>query len=177
MSIEAKLDAVTKARASYVLARATLEARLQDQLKAELMSLQTQLDIAVRYAFDAGATKASILRAMGLKDFNTLQASLARTEGISEVVGDDPLDALYAFNEQGLLVATYHEHGPMAISGMARFDIKTMEDGTIWFFAHDKLWNDNYTVRNEVVAALDGRQDGFYYNEALQWYRQQGAKQ
>jgi hypothetical protein len=31
------------------------------------------------------------------------------------------------------------------------------------------LWNEDYTVRNDVVAALDGVFDGEYYEEAAHW--------
>jgi hypothetical protein len=35
--------------------------------------------------------------------------------------------------------------------------------------ARTPLWNEDFTVRNDVVAALDNRQDGYYYEEALAW--------
>jgi hypothetical protein len=172
MAIDAHLDAITKARSAYVLARTTLEAKLRDQLKNELNNLQTQVDIAVRYAHDAGASKASILRAMGIKDYGTVKASLDRTRGVTEIVGRDPLDGVYTFthpinSDIPMLTVTYDSHGPNKISGTAMFEVREMDDGTIWFMSRDSLWNSDYTVRNEVVAALDGRQDGYYYEEAL----------
>lgn len=173
MSIDAKLDAITKARSAYVLARATLEAKLRDQLRAELMNLQTQIDIAVRYAHDAGASKASILRAMGIKDYGTVKASLARTEGVSEVLGQDPLDRIYSYNEEtGEFVANYNLHGPQSITGSARFTFTVMQDGTKWFMPIDPLYNSDYSVRNDVVFAIGNRQDGHYYEEALHWVEQ-----
>ena len=89
--LSTRLDAVAKARQAYVVARTTLEQRLREQMRLELTNLQTQVDIAVRYAFDAGESKAAIMRAMGTKDYNTMNASLERTQGVAEVVGTDPL--------------------------------------------------------------------------------------
>lgn len=170
MSIDAKLDAVTKARASYVLARTTLESRLRDELRKELANLRTQVDVAVRYAYDAGATKASISRAMGTKDPHTVRLALERTDGVTEVVGVSPLDSLYTFDLQtGEFVATYENHGPLQITGTATFDFRILDDGTKWFMSKTPLWNEDFTVRNDVVAALDNRQDGHYYDEALEW--------
>jgi len=172
MASDPKLDAITKARAAYALAKTTLEAKLRDQLKEELSNLQTQVDIAVRYAYDAGNSKAGILRAMGTKDYNTLNASLERTRGVSEIVGEDPLDSIYSYNlEVGRLTVSYKEHGPLKISGLAEFTVKTMDDASVWFMAISPLWDDDYTVRNDIVAALDGKQDGFYYEEALGWWK------
>lgn len=173
MSIDAKLDAITKARSAYVLARTTLESRLRDELKRELSNLQTQVDIAVRYAHDIGASKASILRAMGIKDYGTVKASLGRTEGVAEVVGRDPLDSVYSFDaDTGEFVANYVSHGPSMITGTAVFDFRILDDGTKWFMAKDSLWNDDFTIRNDVVSALDNKQSGEYYEEALAWAEQ-----
>lgn len=170
MEIERHLDAVTKARSAYVLARTTLEARLREQLKRELANLQTQVDIAVRYAHDAGASKASILRSMGIKDFNTLKSSLERTEGVVEVVGVDPLDSVYSYDpDTRELDVNYHNHGPESIVGSARFTYKEFDDGKKFFLSHEGLYNEDFTKRNDVVAVLDQKDYGFYYEEAIAW--------
>jgi predicted PP-loop superfamily ATPase len=69
----ARLSAVNKAKQAYVMAKTTLEQRLREQMREELSNLQTQIDIAVRYAYDSGESKADILRAMGL---NTMARSM-----------------------------------------------------------------------------------------------------
>jgi hypothetical protein len=159
-----------KARTAYVVAKSTLEARLREQMHDELANLQTQVDIAVRYAYDTGESKAAILRAMGTKFYGTLNDSLDRTHGVSEVIGDDPFDGVYAYDpETSTLEVTYVNHGPQDISGKARFNFREFVDGKKLFLSEDKLWNEDYTVRNDVVALLDQKDDGFYYEEAIQW--------
>ena len=169
------LDAVSKARQAYVVARTTLEARLREQMREELSNLQTQVDIAVRYAFDAGESKAAIMRAMGTKDYNTMNASLERTQGVAEVVGSDPFGEVYfvAHTPDGdRLDVNYVNHGVDKLNGRASFDIKTIDGGKILLLAIDgKLWNDDYTVRNDAVAVLDGKLDGTYYEEVVDWIR------
>lgn len=166
----AKLDAVTKAKGAYVLAKSTLEARLRDELREELRKLNSQLDIAIRYAYDDGHSKAEILRALGTKDFYTLKNSLERTQGVVEEVGVSPLDSVYSIDAvTRQLWVRYDAHGPMEITDDAVFDVKVMDDGSTWFMAATPLWSEDYTVRNDIVAALDGKQDGYYYEEALAW--------
>jgi len=165
---DAKLDAITKARTAHAMAKTSLEAKLREELKKELSNLRTQIDIAVRYAYDSGESKASIMRAMGTRDWKTLQSCLDRTQAVTQIVGDDPLDKVYSTNDNVLFV-TYKDHGEQSISGVASFSIKKMDDGSVWFMAIDPLWNEDYSVRNDVVAALDGRQDGYYYEEAMRW--------
>ena len=165
-----KLDAVSNAKERYVIAKSRLEYQLREQLKKELTNLQSQIDLTVRYAVDSGCTKASVLRALGTKDYHTLYASLQRTDGVEEVTGSTGLDSVYRFELfSGELNVTYDNHGPLGFSGEATFDYRVLQDGTKWFMARTPLWNEDFTVRNDVVAALDNRQDGYYYEEALAW--------
>lgn len=173
----AYLDAVTRARSEYVLAKTTLESRLRDELEKQLANLQTQVDIAVRYAFQNGHSKGQILKAMGTKYYGMVNESLDRTEGVAEVKGVDPLDYVYSFDasEQELSV-DYKQHGPDKITGTARFHFRLLDDGTKWLFSKDPLWSADYTTRNDVVAALDNKQEGYYYEEAIQWLMNTSAR-
>jgi len=170
MKLSTNLDAVAKARQAFVVARTTLEARLREQMRVELTNLQTQVDIAVRYAFDSGESKASIMRAMGTKDYNTMNASLERTQGVAQIVGADPLADVYKVMD-GILYVTYVNHGPDKFNGSASFEIKELEDGKTLLLSRDSLWNEDYTVRNDAVAVLDGKLDGYYYEEVIAWLK------
>lgn len=168
--MSARLDAVTKAKQAYVVARTTLENRLREQLKEELANMQTQIDLAVRYAYDSGESKANILRAMGTKDYHTLNAALERTRGVTEVVGTDPLDSVYSYDvATGVLSVAYTQHGPDNITGEAEFRYTVLDDGAEVFLSNTPLYSDDYSKKNEVVQALDNRTSGFYYEEALDW--------
>lgn len=167
-----QLDAVTKAKTAYVTAKTTLEAKLREQLRSEMSNLQTQIDVAVRIAYNSGESKADIMRALGTKDYHTINASLARTEGVEEVTGDDYRDEMYSLDGDTLTVR-YDKHGPKEYSGEARFNVKRMVDGGVMLLSLSDLWNHDYTVRNDVVAALDQRNDGFYFEEARDWLNEQ----
>jgi hypothetical protein len=167
-----QLDAVSRARQAFVIARSTLEARLREQVRDELANLQTQVDIAVRYAFDSGESKAAIMRAMGTKDYNTMVASLERTQGVAEVVGADPLAGIYQLVD-GYLHVEYVDHGPDKFNGVAVFEIKGLDGGAIMLLGDRPLWNEDYTIRNDAIAALDGKTDGHYFDEVIAWLSQQ----
>ena len=170
----ARLDAVTQAKGAYALAKATLESKLREQLEKEISALQVQLDLAIRYAYDDGHKKSAILRALGTKDFYTLSRSLERTRSFEPVEGVNPLDNCYQFDpDTGEFEVSYNNHGPQDITGTAVFDFRVLDDGTSWFMSKTPLWNASYTVKNDVVAALNDKQDGYYYEEALGWINEQ----
>lgn len=163
-----RLDAVRKAKQAYVIAKATLEQRLRDDMSRELANLQTQIDIAVRYAYDSGETKANILRSLGTKNFATVAESLERTSGVTELIGDGP----YSWSDKDTVTVSYDNYGPNGYSGEASFLVKKLDDGRYLFLAFDPLWSDDYKVRNDVVAAIDGKTDGFYHEDLVSWISQ-----
>ncbi len=170
----ARLSAVNKAKQAYVMAKTTLEQRLREQMREELSNLQTQIDIAVRFAYESGESKASILRALGTKDYGTLNGSLERTSGVTEIVGDDPYNQTFTMMDSETVVVSYSNHGPSNYSGEASFTVKKLDDGSYLFLSLDPLWSDDYRTRNDVVAVLDGVKDGFYYEELMEWIHQTG---
>ena len=164
-----RLSAVSKARQNYLIAKTTLEQRLKEQMRDELANLQTQIDIAVRYAYDSGESKADILRALGTKFYGAVNESLERTSGVNETVGDDPYNQIFSMMGDDVVVVSYDKHGPKQYSGEASFTVKKLDDGSYLFLSLDPLWSEDYRTRNDVVAVLDGVKDGFYYEELCEW--------
>lgn len=164
-----RLESVTKAKNAYVLAKSTLEAKLREQMRDELANLQAQIDIAVRVAYDNGSSKADIMRALGTSDYHTINASLERTKNVSDMVGIDPFESVYKMVGSDMIMVTYDNYGPNKYSGQASFTVKKLDDGSYLFLAIDKLWSDDFTTRNDVVAVLDGVRDGFYYEDLCEW--------
>lgn len=164
-----RLDAVAKAKQAYVLAKASLEHRLREQLREEIRNLQTQIDISVRYAYDSGESKADIMTALGTKDYHTINACLERTSNVANDLIADPYAEIFTMIGSDTVVVSYDQHGPNGYSGEASFNIKKLDNGGYLFLSLDPLWSEDYTVRNDVVAALDGKTDGFYYEELVEW--------
>jgi hypothetical protein len=168
--MSARLDAVSKTKQAYMMAKTTLEQRLREQMREELANLQTQLDIAIRYAVDSGESKADILRALGTTSYNTVYESLSRTSGVAEVVGNDPLDGTYQLDGD-ILHVVYDSHGPSQYSGYADFQIKSLDTGRIMLLSLSPLYSEDYSVRNDVVASLDQKTEGFYFDEVCEWLK------
>lgn len=164
----ARLSAVNKAKQAYVMAKTTLEQRLREQMRGELANLQAQIDIAVRFAHESGESKADIMRALGTTNYHTVNDCLKRTSGVTEVVGDSP----YSWSDKDTVTVSYDNHGPNGYSGEASFVVKKLDDGKYLFLSLDQLWSDDYKVRNDVVAVLDGKIDGFYYEDLVSWVSQ-----
>jgi hypothetical protein len=90
---------------------------------------------------------------------------------VAQIVGADPLAEVYELVD-GVLFVNYVNHGVDKFNGQASFEIKRLDDGKILLLARDSLWNEDYTVRNDAVAVLDGKTDGFYYEEVIEWLQQ-----
>jgi len=170
-----RLDAVAKAKAAYVAARLGLEHELREKMRTDLANLSTQIDIAVRFASEAGESKAAILRALGTKDYGTINASLQRTQGVTEVVGFNELDNVYSMDGH-VLTVRYVEHGSKKISGTATFNVSWFDSNRIFLQGNEALWNDTFTIRNDVIANLDGVHSGEYYDEVKVWLMERSSK-
>jgi hypothetical protein len=79
LTIEQKtiVNKVRKASDDYRIARDTLERELREQLQNRLLQLQAVRDNEVRIAYAMGVKKATLKRAIGSKDHNTLQNILS----------------------------------------------------------------------------------------------------
>jgi hypothetical protein len=168
-----RLDAVAKAKAAYVSARLGLEHELREKMRTDLANLNTQIDIAVRFATEAGESKAAILRALGTKDYGTINASLQRTQGVTDIVGFNELDNVYSMAGH-VLTVQYVGHGSKAITGTATFNVSWFDSERVFLQGNESLWNHSYTVRNDVIANLDGLHGGEYYDEVKTWLKEKG---
>tara|TARA_R110000823_G_scaffold136000_1_gene265277 strand:+ start:51 stop:572 length:522 start_codon:yes stop_codon:yes gene_type:complete len=170
-----RLDAVAKAKSAYVTARLGLEHELREKMRHDLANLNTQIDIAVRFATEAGESKAAILRALGTKDYGTINASLQRTQGVTDIVGVNELDEVYSLASD-VLTVRYVGHGEKNITGTATFNTSWFDSESLFLQGNESLWNHTFTVRNDVIANLDGVNSGEYYEEVKTWLKEKGNK-
>lgn len=71
------VNKVRKSSDDYRIARDTLERQLREELQHRLLQLQAVRDNEVRIAYAMGVKKATLKRAIGSKDHNTLQNILS----------------------------------------------------------------------------------------------------
>ena len=88
------VNKVRKASDEYRIARDTLERQLREELTQRLGQLQAIRDNDVRIAFAMGVKKATLKRAIGSKDHNTLQNILT----MGGVIGGLPESEMVSWN-------------------------------------------------------------------------------
>ena len=74
--IEAALSVLADKQAEMNLAKATIEAELREELNNRLYSYRVERDRAARVAFEVGASKASIGRHLGTKNYTSVSQIL-----------------------------------------------------------------------------------------------------
>jgi hypothetical protein len=147
----------------------TLEARLREEMKRQLAEADTALAVAAGQAFRAGTAKAAIGRALGSKDYNTYNDYITRGFDLTAGVESDTSATGASFSIDDEYVVTVSYDGQVA-------DFTTMSDdeGLLYARAITPLWNEDYSVRNEVVNKLDLAYDGELYEEFIAFVNSKG---
>lgn len=76
------LETLVKEHSSYVLAKATLEAELKEQLSEQLAVIKRKRDIALRLAAESGVPRTQLGKTIGTSNYKTVQDILMETEDI-----------------------------------------------------------------------------------------------
>lgn len=86
---KASLDALSEKHRAFVIAKATIEAELKEELAERLSSFRLERDTALRLAEEAGVPRTQLGKAIGTSNYRTVQEILQATEGISRTAGDE----------------------------------------------------------------------------------------
>lgn len=172
--------------AKILLENARSEA-LEDNAKHLLektLPFQTALDTVVQELDALGVSKARIAEAIG-ESRSTIYARCDRVPGAGLKVRVTPTNAKapekivqtfgrerYTLNaEAGEVTVAYNNFGPEAISGLVTFDFITGDDEPWLLFtgSPDALSEPSL----DILAVLDSRFDGFYYDDFAAWARKE----
>jgi len=77
---KASLDALAEKHTAYMIAKATIEAQLKQELAERLSSYKQERDMALRLACEAGVPRTQLGKAIGTSNYATVQEILALTE-------------------------------------------------------------------------------------------------
>src|SRR5690606_33274713 len=120
-----------------------------EMLGAEQASIE---HIIVR-AVANGATIGQIKKAYGTKDHRTIASIVTARSNEIEAVRKAAVEKKPAPDWFEL-----HDGRATVIVGNDTADFEWSEvDGSMMFFTDTPLWNDDFTIRNEAVALLDGK--------------------
>lgn len=168
---EQSLAKVTKARAQYVSKTEGLRAHFEELYQKARRDAHLELGQAVRDAFDDGNKIEWIKRAYDTKDFNTIKRLLDLVPSTREAEENVQIQNRYSVTEEGDLIVNYEAYGPDNITGSGRFEVVELGEGEI-------LLNENSFPDGEhdddVMRVLDGRDEGFYFEDAVRFLKDAG---
>jgi hypothetical protein len=105
---EALLERVTEQALALKALKHTLRREVQQELARRISKEQMALDLSIRLAFEAGASKAAIGRAMGTTDPGAPRRSLDRTEALSSSLAEPscPSDERFKLLDDSKILVT-----------------------------------------------------------------------
>lgn len=168
---EASLEKVTKARAAYIVKTEGLRAHFEELYQKARRDAHLELGQAVRDAFDDGNKIEWIKRAYDTKDFNTIKRLLDLVPSTRAVEEEAEQKNRYQISDEGDLVVQYESYGPDNITGYGWFEVVELGEGEI-------LLNENAgsgpSTDDDVMRVLDGRDEGFYFEDAVRFLKDAG---
>jgi hypothetical protein len=113
------LETLIERHKAYVIAKATIEAELKQELHERLSGFRGDRDIAMRLAAEAGVPRTQLGKAIGTSNYRTVQEILAETESLS--VKDGTSDGKWALTAlpDGTFSLSIHGMGVGSVSGEA----------------------------------------------------------
>lgn len=160
------LAKVTKTRAEVEAKLGGLRAHYDELYRKAREEVRLELDLAVREAYDDGNLKEWIKKAYDTRDFNTIQKILDRTPSTRAVIEEAEVQAAYSL-ENGALVVNYVDHGPENANGTAIFEVIDLGEDESPLLSYVGGPGDG----GDALRFLDGRDEGYYYEEAIEWLR------
>ena len=151
--------AVAKVRVAadnYRIARDTLERQLRDELTHKLNALMAVRDNEVRIAYAMGVKKATLKRAIGSKDHNTLQNIIS----IGGAVGL-PESEMITWNGVGAFTVNFVDYQGSRIYGRVFCEVVFGDDDTATGF--DVVGSDNDDPIHELIERTTGSNDFTVY--------------
>lgn len=154
MTLENTLFELAERRHAYKNFRARVEEELRELRAQKLASELDSIELLIVAARAEGATLGQIKKAYGTKDHRTISDVIARREADVEAAKlaaneEQPKAREWFKLEEDVVQATLHGQ-------QAELTWSTV-DGNIMLLSDTPLWNEDFTIRNEAVAALDGK--------------------
>lgn len=162
---EEKLKDISRTRTRIKAEREALRRHYDALYQQDAEALEVQLDRAVRDAKDADCKIAWIQEAYPTQDYGTIRRILDRTPSVVAARAEAEVAERYRWHEDETVTVTYHNFGPENVSGVADFEYVTLDEGM------PMLSSVETDEGNDVIRVLDGRLDGFYYDDMLDWAR------
>jgi len=156
MTLEDTLQDLAERRFAFRAYRTGVDEELRKLRAEKLAAEQASIEHIVVKAMAEGATLGQVKKAYGTKDHRTISTIVAaRAAEIEAVREAQAQQAKPAEAEEWFILGMEHV---TVFLGEAKATFTWSEvDGLLMFSTVEPLWNDDYTIRNEAVALLDGK--------------------
>lgn len=154
MALEDTLQELAEGRAAYKTRRARIDEELRTLRAEKLAAEQAAIEQIIVRAMAEGATLGQIKRAYGTKDHRTISDIVTSRADEIQAVRDareakrKATEDWFKIREDNILVT---------INGHEAFFTYTNVDDVIMFTTDTPLWNEDFSIKNEAVAILDGK--------------------
>jgi hypothetical protein len=120
---KASLDALSEKHTAYVIAKATIEAQLKQELAERLSSYRQERDMALRLACEAGVPRTQLGKAIGTSNYKTVQEILAATEVVEHSSRDGVAEWSLVQVSDKIWNLTVKNLGPQMLNGYAEVEL------------------------------------------------------
>lgn len=154
MGLENTLEELAERRIAFKTFRETVDAELRKLRVERLSAEQASIEHIVVKAMAEGATLGQIKRAYGTKDHRTI-ASIVESraheiEAIQKAKQEQKASTdWFILSDLDTARVVIGNH----VADYTWYEV----DGELMFTTDDSLWNDDFTIKNEAVALLDGK--------------------
>lgn len=157
MTLEHTLEELAERRAAFAAHRAKVDEELRRKRVELLAAEQAAIEGIVVRAMAEGATLGQVKKAYNTKDHRTIATIVAARAHEIDAVRKQKDEAKakddwFTFEDDTVLVV-------LDGHGTARYTWTEIE-GELMFTTDEPLWNDDFTIKNEAVALLDGKTEG-----------------
>lgn len=156
MALENTLEELAERRLAFKSYREGVEEELRKLRIEKLAAEQASIEHIIVKAMAEGATLGQIKRAYGTKDHRTIAnivtARAAEIEALQNAKREEKAATdWFSFGLPGDDRVTVVRDVDVAVYNWSEVD------GKIMFTTEEPLWNEDFTIRNEAVALLDGK--------------------
>lgn len=120
---KAALDSLVERHRAYVIAKATIEAELKQELVERLSVHKSERDMALRLADEAGVPRTQLGKAIGTSNYKTIQDILAATQANETSFQDGSSEWTLIKTSGSSWSLTVHNLGVNSMSGTAEIGL------------------------------------------------------
>lgn len=156
MTLENTLQELAERRLAFKAYRTQVEEELRQLRTEKLAAEQSSIEHIVVKAMAEGATLGQVKKAYGTKDHRTISTMVANRASEIQAVRDAKVEESKTVGPDWYFLRDDGTFRIIIGEQIADYDW-FMVDDLMMFNTEENPWNDDYSIRNEAVALLNGK--------------------